>query len=70
MGKIKRLSFLLAVVVALVMFSSCSEKHKKYIPADSKVVGKIDVKAFFDQTGADHEKLMADMEEYLGKDVE
>lgn len=70
MGKIKRLSFLLAFVVALVMFSSCSEKHKKYIPADSKLVGKIDVKAFFDQTGADHEKLMADMEEYLGKDVE
>ncbi len=70
MEKIKRLSFLLAVVVALVMFSSCSEKHKKYIPADSKVVGKIDIKAFFDQTEADHEKLMADMEEYLGQDVE
>lgn len=70
MGKIKRLAFLLAFVAAVVMFTSCGQKHKEYIPADSKVVGKIDVKAFFDQTGADHEKLMADMEEYLGDDVE
>lgn len=69
MEKIKRLSFLLAFVVALVMFSSCSQKHKKYIPADSKVVGKIDLKAFLDQTGADGEKLIADMKEYLGDDL-
>jgi hypothetical protein len=70
MRKIKRLSFLLAFVAAVVMFTSCGQKHKGYIPADSKVVGKIDIKAFFDQTGADRNKLMEDMEEYLGKDVE
>ncbi len=63
MRKIKRLSFLLAFVAAVVMFTSCGQKHKGYIPADSKVVGKIDIKAFFDQTGADRNKLMEDMEE-------
>ncbi len=70
MEKIKRLLFLSAIAVALVMFTSCSEKHKDYIPADSKVLGKIDIKAFFSQTGADKDKLLEDMEEYLGKDVE
>ncbi|MBP5687614.1 MAG: DUF4836 family protein [Muribaculaceae bacterium] len=69
MEKIKRLVFLSAIVVALVMFTSCSEKHKKYIPADSKVVGKIDVKAFIDQTDVDADKLMEDIEEYLGEDA-
>ncbi|MBR5117877.1 MAG: DUF4836 family protein [Muribaculaceae bacterium] len=69
MEKIKRLVFLSAIVVALVMFTSCSEKHKKYIPADSKVVGKIDVKAFIDQTDVDTDKLMEDIEEYLGEDA-
>lgn len=68
MERIKRLVFLSAIVVALVMSSCCCEKHKKYIPADSKVLGKIDIKAFFEQTGADHKKLMKDIEEYLGND--
>ncbi len=69
MEKIKRLVFLSAIVVALVMSSCSSEKHKKYIPADSKILGKIDVKAFFEQTDADKDKLMEDIEEYLGDDV-
>lgn len=70
MEKIKRLAFLLAFVIALVSFSSCSQKHKGYVPADSKIVGKIDLKAFFKQTGADMDKLLSDMEDNLGDDVE
>jgi hypothetical protein len=70
MEKIKRLAFLLAFVIALVSFSSCSQKHKGYVPADSKIVGKIDLKAFFKQTGADMDKLLSDMEDNLGDDVD
>ena len=70
MEKIKRLLFLSAIVVALVMFTSCSEKHKKYIPADSKVVGKIDIKAFLEQTDVDANKLLEDIEDQFGKDSE
>ncbi len=70
MEKIKGLAFLLAFVIALVSFSSCSQKHKGYVPADSKIVGKIDLKAFFKQTGADMDKLLSDMEDNLGDDVE
>ncbi len=70
MEKIKRLLFLSAIVVALVMFTSCSEKHKKYIPADSKLVGKIDVKAFLEQTDIDANKLLEDIEDQFGKDSE
>ena len=66
MEKIKRLVFLSAFVVALVMFTSCGQKHKDYIPADSKIVGKIDIKAFFEQTGADADKLMEDIEDAFG----
>lgn len=69
MEKIKRLLFLSAFVVALVMFTSCGQKHKDYIPADSKIVGKIDVKAFFEQTGADAEKLMEDIEDAFGNEA-
>lgn len=69
MEKIKRLVFLLAMVIAIVMSSCSSEKHQKYIPADSKLLGKIDVKAFFKQSDADYEKLMKDIEEYLGDDA-
>lgn len=70
MEKIKRLVFLSAFVVALVMFTSCSQKHKEYIPADSKIMGKIDIKAFFEQTGADADKLMEDLEDAFGNESE
>lgn len=47
--------------------SSCSkDKYKNYIPADSKMVGKIDMEAFFEQTGVDKDKLNKDLEESTG----
>lgn len=70
MEKIKRLVFLSAILIALVMSSCCKEKYKKYIPADSKVLGKIDVKAFFEQTGADKDKLLEDIDDAFGEDAD
>ena len=69
MGKIKRLLFLLAIVFALVMTSCSSQKHKKYIPADSKVLGKVDLKAFFDQSDVDKDKLIEDIKDAIPKDA-
>ena len=68
MGKFKKVLFMVAIVAALVM-SSCSGKHKNYIPGDSKVVGKLDLKEFFIQSGIDREKLMADIADAFGDDA-
>lgn len=70
MEKIKKLLFLSAIIIAFVMSSCSSDKHKAYIPADSKVLGKIDVKAFFDQTGVDKDKLINDIKDNLCKSDE
>ncbi len=37
----KRFYFLLAIVIAVIMSSCSNEDYKSYVPADSKMVGKI-----------------------------
>jgi hypothetical protein len=50
--------------------SSCTgSDYKDYVPADSKVVAKIDFKEFIAQTGVDQEKLFKDIVEQYGDDV-
>ena len=62
----KRSLFLLAIIIAVLMSSCSSEDYKTYVPADSKLVGKVDLKAFFSQTGVDQDKLFKDMAEQYG----
>jgi len=69
MEKFKRVLFMSVFVISLVTSSCSCEKHKNYIPADSKVLGKIDFKEFFKQSGADKDKLMQDLEDYLGDEA-
>lgn len=69
MEKIKKVLFMVAIIVALVM-SSCAHKHKNYIPADSKVVGKLDIKEFFSQSGIEKEKLMEDLSEAFADEMD
>lgn len=63
MEKTKKVLFMLAIVIAMVMSSCSSHSHKQYIPGDSKVVGKIDLKEFFKQSEVDQDKLMKDIAE-------
>ncbi len=65
----KRFYFLLAIVIAVIMSSCSNEDYKSYVPADSKMVGKIDLKEFFVQTGVDQEKFFKDIVEQYGDDV-
>ena len=62
----KRFLFSLAIIIAVLMSSCSSEDYKTYVPADSKLVGKVDLKAFFSQTGVDQDKLFKDMAEQYG----
>ena len=65
----KKLLFLSAILFAVIM-SSCSEGgYKDYVPADSKVVAKLDFKEFIAQTGIDQDKLFKDIVEQYGDDV-
>ena len=57
----KRILFLSAIVIAMLMASCSSDGYKSYIPGDSKIIGKIDLKQFFAQTGVNQEKLMNDL---------
>jgi len=65
----KRILLMMAVIIAVILSSCSSDGYKSYIPADSKVVGKIDLKEFFTQTGVDRDKLMSDLKQELGKDA-
>ena len=69
MKNFKKVLFMLAVVIALVMSSCSSHTHKQYIPGDSKAVGKIDLKEFFKQSNIDHEKLFKDIADAFGDSV-
>ncbi len=65
----KKLLFLSAIIVAFV-FSSCSSGgYKSYVPADSKLVAKIDLKGLLTQIGVDQEKFMNDLLKMAGKDA-
>lgn len=66
----KRILFLSAIVIAVLMSSCSSGGYKSYVPGDSKIIGKIDLKEFFSQTGVDQEKLMKDIASELGDDAE
>ena len=59
----------MAIVIAVIMSSCSNEDYKSYVPADSKMVGKIDLKEFFVQTGVDQEKFFKDIVEQYGDDV-
>ena len=65
----KRFLFLVAIVFAVILSSCSSEDYKSYVPADSKFVGKIDLKEFFVQTGVDQDKFFKDIVEQYGDDV-
>ena len=65
----KRILFLSAIVIAMLMASCSSDGYKSYIPGDSKIIGKIDLKQFFAQTGVNQEKLMNDLASELGDDA-
>lgn len=66
----KRILFLSAIVIAVLMSSCSSDGYKSYIPGDSKIVGKVDMKEFISQLGVDQEKLMKDIASELGDDAE
>lgn len=66
----KRILFLSAIVIAVLMSSCSSDGYKSYVPGDSKIIGKIDLKEFIAQTGVDQEKLMKDISSELGDDAE
>lgn len=65
----RRVLFLGAIVIALMMASCSSGDYKSYVPGDSKVVGKIDLKEFFAQTGVDQDKLFKSLAEEYGDEV-
>ena len=65
----KRLLFLSAILIAVIMSSCSGSDYKDYVPADSKVVAKLDFKEFITQTGIDQEKLFKDIVEQYGDDV-
>ncbi len=65
----RRFLFLAAIVIALMMASCSSGDYKSYVPGDSKVIGKIDLKEFFAQTGVDQEKLFKSLADEYGDDV-
>ena len=65
----KKLLFLSAILIAVIMSACSSEDYKSYVPADSKVVAKLDFKEFIAQTGIDQEKLFKDIVEQYGDDV-
>lgn len=65
----KKLSLLLAIIIAVIATSCTSDGYKSYVPGDSKVVGKVDLKAFFEQTGVDQDKLMKDIIDQYGDDA-
>ena len=65
----KKLLFLSAIVIAVIMSACSSEDYKSYVPADSKVVLKIDIATFLKQAGVDQDKLMKDLKDALGDDV-
>jgi len=65
----KKLLFLSAILIAVIMSACSSEEYKSYVPADSKVVAKLDFKEFIAQTGIDQEKLFKDIVEQYGDDV-
>ena len=65
----KKFLFLSAIVIAVIMSACSNEDYKSYVPADSKVVAKLDFKEFISQTGIDQEKLFKDIVEQYGDDV-
>ena len=66
----KKLLFLSAIVIAMIMSACSSEDYKSYVPADSKVVLKLDIASFLKQAGVDQEKLMKDLKDVMGDDVD
>lgn len=69
MRNLKNALFMMAIVFALVMSSCSSHSHKQYIPGDSKVVGKLDLKEFFKQSEVDRDKLIKDLNDAYGNKV-
>ncbi len=59
---------LIGIILCLLMFNGGGNDYKAYIPADSKIVGKFDLKAFITQAGIDEEKLMKDVMSRIGDD--
>ena len=66
----KRFLFFATITFALIM-SSCSgnDDYKSYVPADSKVVGKFDLKEFITQSGVDKDKLFEQIKQYAGDEL-
>ena len=66
----KKILFISAIFFAVLM-TSCFKggDYKSYVPADSKLVAKIDFKEFIKQTNVDQEKLFKDIKERYGDDV-
>lgn len=61
-----------AVVLGLILFfvlrNMGGSDYQAYVPADSKIVGKFDLKQFLSQTGVDQEKLFEDIVDNIGDD--
>ncbi|MBR5086179.1 MAG: DUF4836 family protein [Muribaculaceae bacterium] len=61
-----------AVVLGLILFfvlrNMGGNGYQAYIPADSKIVGKFDLKQFISQTGIDQDKLFKDIVDDIGDD--
>lgn len=66
----KKLLFISAIFFAVLM-TSCFKggDYKSYVPADSKLVAKVDFKEFIKQTNVDQEKLFKDIKERYGDEV-
>lgn len=62
-----------AIVVGVILFfvlrGAGGDSYKAYVPADCKVVGKFDFKAFIQQSGVNQEKLFNDIKECYGDGV-
>lgn len=65
----KKIFLLWAIVIAVILSACSSEDYKSYVPADSKVIAKVDLKTFISQTGVDQEKLFSDIVAQLGDDA-
>ena len=61
-----------AVILGLILFfvlrNMGGNGYQAYIPADSKIVGKFDLKQFISQTGVNQEKLFKDIVDEVGDD--
>lgn len=66
--EMKKLFLLSAILIAVIVSSCSSGDYKSYVPADSKVVAKLDLATFFSQTGVDQEKLFKALGDQFGDD--